>query len=87
MSSKKYLIILIVVFLSLLITTSVAFAIGDDQYSRPSLKGLKKLSLVVQIENSLSEDLKKNGLTEDRIRTGVVKRRKGRGQVLQSHIS
>jgi hypothetical protein len=71
MSSKKYLIILIVVFLSFLIFTSVVFAIGDDNYSRPSLRGLKKLLVVVQIEKPVSEDLKKVGLTEDRIRTAV----------------
>jgi hypothetical protein len=46
-------------------------AIGDDKYSRPSLKGLKKLSVVVQVEKSISEDFRKAGLTEDRIRTGV----------------
>jgi hypothetical protein len=71
MSIKKYLIILIVVLLSFLISTSVVFAIGDDRYSRPSLKGLKKLSVVVQIEKPVSEDFKKVGLTENRIRTGV----------------
>jgi len=71
MSSKKCLIILILVFLSFLMSTSIGFAIGDDQYSRPSLRGLKKLSVVVQIENPLSEDFKKVGLTEDRIRTAV----------------
>ena len=58
-------------FLNFLISASVVFAIGDDKYSRPSLKGLKKLSVVVQIEKSVSEDLKKAGLTEDRIRAGV----------------
>ena len=71
MSSKKCLIILILVFLSFLMSTSIGFAIGDDQYSRPSLRGLKKLLVVVQIENPLSEDFKKVGLTEDRIRTAV----------------
>jgi uncharacterized protein YpmB len=71
MRTKTILIILIVVFLSFLISTSVVFAIGDDQYSRPSLRGVKKLSVVVQIENPLSEDFKKVGLTEDRIRTAV----------------
>jgi exopolysaccharide biosynthesis protein len=71
MSSKKCLIIWIVVFLNFLVSTSVVFAIGDDRYSRPSLKGLKKLSVVVQIEKRASEDLKKAGLTEDRIRAGV----------------
>ena len=54
-----------------LISTSVCFAIGDDQYSRPSLKGLKKVSVVVQIEKPLSEDFKKVDLTEERIRTGI----------------
>jgi len=71
MSSKKCLILWIVLFLNFLISASVVFAIGDDKYSRPSLKGLKKLSVVVQIEKSVSEDLKKAGLTEDRIRAGV----------------
>jgi hypothetical protein len=71
MSSKKCLIIVKVVFLSFLISASVVFAIGDDRYSRPSLKGLKKLSVVVQIEKRVSEDFKRVGLTEDRIRTGV----------------
>jgi hypothetical protein len=46
-------------------------AIGDDKYSRPSLKGLKKLSVVVQIEKQVSDDFKKVGLTEERIRTGI----------------
>jgi len=71
MSSKKCLILWIVLFLNFLISASVVFAIGDDKYSRPSLKGLKKLSVVVQIEKGVSEDLKKAGLTEDRIRAGV----------------
>jgi len=71
MSIKKCLIILIVVLLSLLISTPVVMAIGDDKYSRPSLKGLKKLSVVVQVEKSISEDFRKAGLTEDRIQTGV----------------
>jgi hypothetical protein len=71
MRTKKLLIILIVVFLSFLMSTSIGFAIGDDQYSRPSLRGLKKLLVVVQIKNPLSEDFKKVGLTEDRIRTAV----------------
>jgi hypothetical protein len=71
MNIKKSLIFLIVVFLSFLISTSVCFAIGDDQYSRPSLKGLKKVSVVVQIEKPLSEDFKKVDLTEERIRTGI----------------
>jgi hypothetical protein len=59
------------VLLSFLISTPVVIAIGDDKYSRPSLKGLKKLSVVVQVEKSISEDFRKAGLTEDRIRTGV----------------
>jgi hypothetical protein len=71
MSSRKCLIILTPLLLSFLISTSVVFAIGDDQYSRPSLKDLKKLSLVVQIEKPLSEDFKKVNLTEERIRTGI----------------
>jgi hypothetical protein len=71
MSSKKYVIILIVVFLSFLMSSSIGFAIGDDQYSRISLRGLKKLLVVVQIEKPGSEDFKKVGLTEDRIRTAV----------------
>jgi hypothetical protein len=71
MSIKKCLIILIVVLLSFLISTPVVIAIGDDKYSRPSLKGLRKLSVVVQIEKPVSEDFRKAGLTEDRIRTGA----------------
>jgi hypothetical protein len=57
--------------LSLLVSTSTVLAIGDDKYSRPSLKGLKKLSVVVQIEKQVSDDFKKVGLTEERIRTGI----------------
>jgi len=71
MSAKKYSIISIVVILSLLVSASSGFAIGDDKNSRSSLKGLKKLSVVVQIEKSALDDFKKVGLTEDRIRTGV----------------
>jgi hypothetical protein len=71
MSGKKCLIIAIMMFLSFFILTSAVFAIGDDRYSRPSLKGLTKLSVVVQIEKPVSEDLKKAGLTEDRIRARV----------------
>ena len=71
MSGNRCLIILAVGFLSFLISASVVVAIGDDQYSRPSLKGLRKLAVVVQIENRVSEDFKNVGLTEDRIRTGV----------------
>jgi len=55
----------------LLASTSTASAIGDDTYSRPSLKGLKKLVIVVQIGNPASDDLKRAGLTEERIRTGI----------------
>ena len=68
---QEILIILIVVLLSLSISASAVFAIGDDDYSRPSLRGLKKLSVMVQIEKPVSEDFKKAGLTEERIRTGV----------------
>jgi hypothetical protein len=72
MSGKKYLIVSIVLFLYFLISTSVAFAIGDDKNSRSSLRGLKKLSVVVQIEKPALDDFKKVGLTEVRIRTGVA---------------
>ena len=71
MSIKKCLIILVVAFFCLVVATSAVFGIGDDKYSRPSLKGLKKLSVVIQIEKPVSEDFKKVGLTEDRIRAGV----------------
>ncbi|HXX35802.1 MAG TPA: hypothetical protein VEM15_15135 [Thermodesulfobacteriota bacterium] len=71
MSIKKCSIILAVVVLSFLISSPVVIAMGDDNYSRPSLKGLRKLSVVVQIEKPVSEDFRKAGLTEDRIRTGV----------------
>jgi hypothetical protein len=70
MNSKRYLIISIVA-LSLLVSTSTVLAIGDDKHSRPSLKGLKKLIVVVQIEKPVSDDFKKVGLTEERIRTGI----------------
>jgi hypothetical protein len=70
MTSKRYLIISIVA-LSLLVSTSTVLAIGDDKHSRPSLKGLKKLIVVVQIEKPVSDDFKKVGLTEERIRTGI----------------
>ena len=70
MNRKRCLIISIVV-LSLLVSASTVLAIGDDQYSRPSLKGLKKLAVVVQIEKPVSEDFKKVGLPEERIRTGI----------------
>jgi len=71
MSIKKYLIIWIILFSSFLISTSVVFAIGDDKYSRSSLKDLKKVCVVVGIEKPLSEDFKKVGLSEERIRTGI----------------
>jgi hypothetical protein len=71
MSSKRFLVIWPVLLLSFLISTSVVFAIGDDHYSRTSLRGLKKLSVIVQIEEPISEDFRKAGLTEDRIRTGI----------------
>lgn len=71
MSVKNCLIILVVGLLSFLTASPAGFAIGDDRYSRPSLKGLKKLSVVVQIEKTVSEDFRKVGLTEDRIRAGV----------------
>lgn len=71
MSIKKCLTILVVAFFTLAVATSAVFGIGDDKYSRPSLKGLKKLSVVIQIEKPVSEDLRKAGLTEDRIRAGV----------------
>jgi hypothetical protein len=71
MSCKKSLIPLTTLLLSFIFSSSIVFAIGDDQYSRPSLKDLKKLSLVVQIEKPLSEDLKKVGLTEERIQTSI----------------
>jgi hypothetical protein len=38
MKCKKCLILLAPLLLSFLISKSVVFAIGDDQYSRPSLK-------------------------------------------------
>jgi len=50
MNTKKSLIILIFLLLSFLISTSVVFATGDGNYSRPSLRGLKNLLVVVQIE-------------------------------------
>ena len=54
MSIKKCLTILIVLLLTFLISTPVVFAIGDDKYSRRSLKGLTKLAVVVQIEKPVS---------------------------------
>ena len=71
MKSKRCLIISMVVGLSLLASTSTVLAIGDDKSSRPSLKDIKKLSVVVQIEKPVSDDFKKVGLTEERIRTGI----------------
>ena len=72
MSGKKYVTISIVLFFCSLILASGVFAIGDDQNSRSSLRGLKKLSVVVQIEKPALDDFKKVGLTEERIRTGVA---------------
>ncbi len=60
-----------IVGLGLLAAASTALAIGDDKYSQPSLKGLSKLVLVVQIENPVSDDFKKAGLSEERIRAGI----------------
>ena len=71
MNRKKCLVTLIVLLLNLLVLISRVSAIGDDKYSRPSLKGLKKLIVVVQIENPVSDDFKRVGLTEERIRTGI----------------
>jgi hypothetical protein len=71
MNNRRCAILLIVLILALFVSTSMALAIGDDKYSRPSLKGLKKLAVVVQIEKPISDDLKKVGLTEERIRTGI----------------
>jgi len=82
------LITLIVLFLSFSISTPVVFAIGDDDYSRPSLRGLKKLLVVVQIEKPIAEDFKKAGLTEDRIRTGVeLKLQEAKIDVVYSDLS
>ena len=61
MNIKKYSILLMILFLSFLISTPAVLAIGDDRYSRPSLKGLKKLCVLVKIEEPLSEDFKKAG--------------------------
>jgi hypothetical protein len=88
MSSKKCLSIFIFVFLSFLIFTSVAFAIGNDDNSRRSLRGLKKLSVIVRIEKPISEDFKKAGLTEDRIRTGIeLKLQEAKIDVVYSDLS
>jgi len=70
MNIKQRLIIPIVV-LSLFLSPSTVLAIGDDQYSRPSLKGLRKLAVVVQMGKSVSDDFEKVGLTEERIRTSI----------------
>jgi hypothetical protein len=70
MNIKRHLIISIVVS-SLLLPPSTVLAIGDDPYSRPSLKGLRKLAVVVQMGKPVSDDLKKVGLTEERIRTSI----------------
>ena len=84
MNIKKRLIFLIVA-LSLLRSPSTALAIGDDQNSRPSLKGLRKLAIVVQIGKPVSEDFRKVGLTEERIRTGIeLKLRESKMDVVYS---
>ena len=70
MNIKKRLILSIVA-LSLLLSPSTVLAIGDDQNSRPSLKGLRKLAVVVQIGKPVSDDFEKVGLTEERIRTSI----------------
>jgi hypothetical protein len=70
MKSKRCRI-LSIVLLSLSISASTVLAIGDDKHSRPSLQGLKKMAVVVQIEKPVSDDFKKVGLTEERIRTGI----------------
>jgi hypothetical protein len=69
--NRKRCVVTSIVALSLLLSTSTVLAIGDDKYSRPSLKGLKKLIVVVQIEKPVSDDFQKVGLTEERIRTGI----------------
>jgi hypothetical protein len=71
MNDRRCVTLLIVPFLALFVSASMALAIGDDKYSRPSLKGLKKLAVVVQIEKPIAEDFRKVGLTEERIRTGI----------------
>jgi hypothetical protein len=82
MNSKGCLIISIIV-LSLLLPTSAVLAIGDDPYSRPSLKGLRKLAVVVQIGKPVSDDFEKAGLTEERIRTSIeLKLREARMDVI-----
>jgi hypothetical protein len=62
---------ILIVVSSLLLSPSTVLAIGDDQYSRPSLRGLKKMAVVVQIEKPVSDDFKRVGLPEERIRTGI----------------
>lgn len=82
MNIKRCLITSIVA-LSFLPSPSAVLAIGDDQYSRPSLKGLRKLAVVVQIEKPVSDDFKKVGLTEERIRTSIeLKLREARMDVV-----
>jgi hypothetical protein len=88
MSMKKYLTLLIVMLLSFLIFNPVVFAIGDDEYSRSSLRGLKKLLVAVEIQKPVSEDFRKVGLTEDRIRTGVeLKLQKAKIDVVYADLS
>jgi hypothetical protein len=70
MNIKRRLIISIVVS-SLLLSPSTVLAIGDDQYSRPSLKDLRKIAVVVQMRKPVSDDFNKVGLTEERIRTSI----------------
>lgn len=86
MSIKKCLTILIVLLLSFLISTPVVIAIGDDKYSCASLKGLKKLSVVVQIEKPVSEDFRKAGLSEDRVRTGVELKLRDEAKIDVVHV-
>ena len=82
MNIKKRLILSIIA-LSLLLSPSTVLAIGDDQYSRPSLKGLRKLAVVVQIGEPVCDDFKKVGLTEERIRTSIeLKLREARMDVI-----
>ncbi len=71
MNSRKRSILWIILFVTCFASTPTVWAIGDDKYSRPSLKGLRKLTVVVQIEKPVSDDFKKAGLTEERIRTGI----------------
>ena len=72
MNIKKCLIISFVVS-NLLLSPSTVLAIGGDanSSSRPSLKGLRKLAVVVQIGKPVSDDFEKVGLTEERIRTSI----------------